>query len=53
MTVEMPKYRMWIDWDKAIVSFHPVNGYEQISFSTREHYEARVHILVQSGFRFQ
>ena len=53
MTLDTPQYRMWIDWEKAIVSFHPVTGYEQISFSTRENYQARVQILVQSGFRFQ
>lgn len=53
MTVETPKYHMWINWEKAIVSFHPVNGYEQIRFSSRENYQARIHILVQSGFRFQ
>lgn len=53
MTVEAQKYRMWIDWEQAIVSFHPVKGYDFISFSSRENYHARVHILVQSGFRFQ
>ncbi len=53
MTAEATKYRMWIDWEKAIVSFHPVQGYEQFRFSSRENYQARIQILVQSGFRFQ
>jgi hypothetical protein len=44
---------MWVDWQKSIVSFHPVTGYELLRFSSRENYQARVHILVQSGFRFQ
>lgn len=53
MTAEECAYRMWIDWEEAIVSFHPVSGFEQICFSSRESYQARVQILVQSGFRFQ
>lgn len=53
MTVKVNKYPMRIRWENAIVSFHPVNGYEQVWFSTRERDQARVPILVQSGFRFQ
>ena len=53
MTAEASTYRMWINWKQAIVSFHPVTGYEQVQFSSRESYQARVQILVQSGFRFQ
>ena len=53
MAEEALKYCMWIDWHQAIVSFHPVQGYELIQFSSRENFQVRIHILVQSGFRFQ
>ena len=38
MAEETPKYCMWIDWHQAIVSFHPIQGYELIQFSSRENF---------------
>ena len=46
-------YQIWIDWEQAIASFHPISGYERIRFDSEENYQAKVHILVQAGFRFQ
>lgn len=53
MTAQTRDYRIWVNWEKAIASFHPIQGYEMVNFESRENYQARLHILVQSGFRFQ
>lgn len=53
MTVQTDQYRLWVNWEKEIASFHPIQGYEMVHFQSRENYHARLHILVQSGFRFQ
>lgn len=53
MSAHAAVYCIWIDWKSAVASFHPVNGYEALRFDSRENYHARLHILVQSGFRFQ
>lgn len=53
MNVQSATYQIWVDWDQAIVSFHPIPGYEMVHFESMENYRAKVHILVQSGFRFQ
>lgn len=53
MNALIAQYRIWIDWEQLIASFHPIQGYELIRFDSQENYQAKVHILVQSGFRFQ
>lgn len=47
------RYCLWIDQDRFVVSFHPIRGYELLQFASRENYQAKIQILVQSGFRFQ
>ena len=53
MSAEPMPYQIWIDPAAAVASFHPVRGYERLSYKTRALYDARVRILVQAGFRFQ
>lgn len=53
MTTEAADYRLWIDWDQQIASFHPVNGFDSVCFYSQENYQANLRILLQSGFRFQ
>lgn len=50
---EETEYRIWVDWDHSIVSFHPMEGFEPVSFFSHATYQANLRILVQSGFRFQ
>ncbi len=53
MNTASQSYLLWIDQSAAVASFHPVSGYEQMSFQSRELYQAKLWILMQSGFRFQ
>ncbi len=46
-------YQLWVNWDHSVVSFHPVNGYDVVSFQSQVNYQANLRILLQSGFRFQ
>lgn len=53
MTTEAAGYRLWVNWEREIASFHPVSGFDVVYFCTQENYQANLRILVQSGFRFQ
>lgn len=53
MDSQINVFFLWVNHDTHVASFHPVAGYEQLRFPTREKYQAKVRILVQSGFRFQ
>ncbi len=46
-------YCIWVDWENHVASLHPVSGFEQLSFFSRESYQANLRILTQNGFRFQ
>lgn len=45
-------YRIWVDWEKHVVSLSPVQGFEMICFFSRESYQENLRILTNSGFRF-
>ncbi len=51
--METEAYRLWIDWQEKIVSFHEVAGFEQLPFATHEAQQANAVILLAAGFRFQ
>lgn len=53
MSKQAQPYLLWVDESHAVASFHPVSGYEQMSFGSRELYQAKLWILMQAGFRFQ
>lgn len=53
MTKQTKPYLLWVDEAQEVASFHPVSGFEQMSFGSREVYQAKLWILVQAGFRFQ
>ena len=46
-------YIMWIDWEERVVSFHEVQGYDQLPFGTMETMQANIRILLTEGFQFQ
>lgn len=52
MPTQSQPYLLWVDQIQEVASFHPVSGYEQMSFGSQERYQAKLWILVQSGFRF-
>ena len=53
MTTEETSYHIWVDWERHLVSLHPIAGYEMICFFSREKYEENLRILTQSGFRIE
>lgn len=53
MAAETTMYQLWINWDDSIASFQPAPGFDALSFCSNENYQANLHILIQSGFRFQ
>lgn len=53
MTAETTEYRLWVDWEREVASFHPELGFDVVSFCSQENYQANLRILIQSGFRFQ
>ena len=53
MTAEETSYRIWVDWERHLVSLQPIAGYEMICFFSREKYQENLRILTQSGFRFE
>lgn len=53
MTQVAEKLLLWLNKECRIVSFHSVEGYEQISFSCNNFYRSFVQNLVEQGYRFQ
>ena len=53
MNSQSPSYCLWVHRELQIASFHPIQGYELLCFDSRDNLQAKVHILIQSGFRFQ
>lgn len=53
MNTTASQYQIWINWGQSDVSFHPITGYDNLRFDTRETYDAKVQILLLAGFRFQ
>lgn len=49
----MEELRFWINTELKIVSFHEVEGYERVTFLTREFYTQRIFELGGQGYRFQ
>lgn len=52
MNTTASQYQIWINWGQSDVSFHPIIGYDNLRFDTRETYDAEVQILLLAGFRF-
>lgn len=46
-------YKIWIDWEREIVSFHEAQGFEPLPFANQEARSANINILITAGFRFQ
>ena len=51
--MEGDSYRIWVDWERHVLSLRPAAGYEMICFFSRERYQENLRILTQSGFRLQ
>ena len=47
------KRTIWMSEEDQIVSFHPVEGYQQINFCYQDLYIDYIFSLTQRGFRFQ
>lgn len=43
---------IWVDVQQKIVSFHPLEHQECLSFSCREHFVSYIYDLIERGFRF-
>lgn len=43
----------WVNWERKIVSFHPVQGYETMQFDSEDAWMAMTLILATRVFRFQ
>ena len=53
MTAEETSYRIWVDWERHLVSLQPIAGFEMICFFSREKHLENIGILTQSGFRIE
>lgn len=51
--LEPKDYKIWVDWNREIVSFHEVAGFEPMPFESQETRQANIRILITAGFRFQ
>ena len=43
---------IWVDKQARVVSFHPIEGYEQIELSHREFFSHCLLSLTELGYRF-
>ena len=50
---EKPEHIIWVGEDDRVVSFHPVDTYEPMSFDSRDFFFGYLHALQTRGFRFQ
>lgn len=50
---ECVEHIVWMDEQERIVSFHPVDGYQQRSFLSRTYFLQFILDLQQQGYRFQ
>lgn len=53
MIAESTHYEIWVNWDTHRASLEPVEGYEILTFFTRESFLSNIKLLKQSGFRFE
>lgn len=53
MTDQLEGYKLWVDWEHHVASFHPAEGFDVVCCFSEENYQANLRILIQSGFRFQ
>lgn len=44
---------LWIDWEHWIVSFHEVEGYDRVEFSSSQERMEDVFRKASNGFRIQ
>ena len=43
---------VWVDSQNLVVSFHYVEGYQQMEFSNRDFFDSYLQSLVLRGYRF-
>ncbi len=52
MEERLGTYYLWINWTDRVVSFHQMDGYDCLPFTSQENYHANIRILLQAGFLF-
>ena len=50
---ERPRWRIWVDTQRKIVSFHEVPQFEVVAFALHEYFLNYIQSLSDSGYRFQ
>ena len=47
------RYDIWVNHEQSVVSFYPVEGFEQVTFFSVSELQAYLQILLARGFLFQ
>ena len=53
MGLEKQSYRLWVQWEEKIISFHKEDGFEELSFANRDELLAYAAEKSNSGYAIQ